>query len=90
MKNLQIKMIRPDTKGRIALGKLAEGVSRFRVIVDDERRIILEPMVEIPASEQWTFKNTTALKKLKKGLLDAAKGRVSSLGSFAEYIDDDE
>ena len=33
---LNEKILRPDSKGRIALGRLARGVSSFRVTVDKE------------------------------------------------------
>ncbi len=39
---------RPDAKGRITLGKLAEGVSSFRIYRDEREWIILEPYCEIP------------------------------------------
>lgn len=41
--------IKPDTKGRITLDKLAKGVSSFHVIVNNKKgQIILEPYTEIP------------------------------------------
>lgn len=84
------KMVKPDPKGRITLGHLADGVSRFAITVDTKHhRIILEPFVEIPAREQWLYDNPTALKSVQQGLKDAAEGRVFSLGSFAKYADDD-
>jgi hypothetical protein len=85
----QPKMLRPDTKGRITLGKLAEGVSRFRLIPGKQNRIILEPLVEIPASEKWLFDNKTALKQVKQGLKDSANGHISSRGSFAQYLNEE-
>jgi hypothetical protein len=42
--------VRPDAKGRIALGALAKGVSSFRVH-QENGRLILEPYVEIPIHE---------------------------------------
>jgi len=77
--------IRPDTKGRIALGKLARGVSSFHATTDERGRIILEPYTEIPASEKWLFDNKPALAAVKKGLSQAAAGRVKSRGSFARF-----
>lgn len=85
----QPKMLRPDTKGRITLGKLAEGVSRFRLIPGKQNRIILEPLVEIPASEKWLFDNKTALKQVKLGLKDSANGHISSRGSFSQYLNEE-
>jgi hypothetical protein len=83
------KMLRPDSKGRITLGHLADGVSGFSMQVTEDHKIILEPYTEIPAKEKWLFNNKKALKGVKRGLKDAAEGRVSSLGSFSKYLEDD-
>jgi|GEM_PF-3148470 len=56
--------LRPDSKGRITLGKLAQGVSGFNVKVDAQHRIILEPLVEVSAQELWLPTKPNALKQL--------------------------
>ena len=84
------KILRPDSKGRICLGKLAKGVSSFRVTVDEQQRIVLEPYAEIPVREKWLLENSEALASVKRGLEDAAAGPVSSRGSFAEYSGKDD
>ncbi len=89
MTTKELKMVRPDSKGRITLGPLAHGVSSYIVSTDKYNRIILEPRVEISAQEKWLFDNKTALKQVKHGLEDSAAGRVKSRGSFAKYIADD-
>ena len=81
--------VRPDSKGRIALGSLAKGVSSYRLHQDNDGRLILEPYVEIPERERWLYKNPAALAALEAGLRDVAAGRIASLGSFAQYADDD-
>lgn len=70
------KILIPDSRGRITLGHLAQGISGFMVTQKDHK-IILEPTVEIPLREKWLFDNKTALQKLKKGLKDAEEGRLS-------------
>lgn len=90
MSRQSVYTIKPDIKGRIYLGKLAEGVSGFRLEVDSHHRIILEPLVEIPAYEKWLFENKKALKMVRQGLKDAEKGRLHDLGSFEKYLEDDE
>ncbi len=72
-----------DSRKRVSLTKfLPEGkISSVRAYREDDR-IILEPMVEIPASEAWLYKNKMALEKVKKGL--AQKGTVKR-ESFAKY-----
>ena len=82
------KHIKPDTKGRIYLGKLTEGVSGFAVTVDKHHRIILDPLVEIPAREKWLFDNKEALNSVQRGLKEAKGGNFNELGSFAEYLND--
>jgi hypothetical protein len=82
------KTLRPDAKGRINLGALAKGISGFNVSVDNEQRIILEPLVEIPAKEQWLFNNPEALNQVKKGLQDAGNGQLTKK-DFSQYLDDE-
>ncbi len=77
--------LRPDSKGRIALGRFAEGVSSFCVTEQSNGAVLLEPMVEIPAREKWLFGNKTAFASVKRGLIDSAKGEVKARGSFAKY-----
>jgi len=77
--------VRPDSKGRITLGKLAEGVSSYSVSADAEGRLVLEPYAELPARERWLFENKAARGRVLRGLADSAAGRVRSLGSFARH-----
>lgn len=83
-----IQQVRPDSKGRINLGKLAEGVSSFHVRRADDGSIILEPFAEVPAREKWLFDNPSALGAVKAGLEQAAAGKTRSRGSFAKYADE--
>ncbi len=72
-----------DSRKRISLTKLLPGgkISSVRAYKEDER-IILEPMVEIPAREAWLYENRGSLEKVKKGL--SQKGTIKR-GSFAKY-----
>lgn len=81
------KVLRPDSKGRVALGGLAKGVSSFHVSIDGDR-IILEPYAEIPAREKWLFENKSALASVKRGLAQSAARRTENRGSFAKHVDD--
>lgn len=42
-------VLRPDAKGRVCMGALADGVSGFSMSVDPDGTIRLVPLVEIPA-----------------------------------------
>ncbi len=77
--------LRPDSKGRITLGKLAEGVSSYRARRLPDGKIVLEPFVEIPAEERWLWEDKEALASVRRGIEDAKAGRLVSLGSFAKY-----
>ena len=79
----RVTRVRPDSKGRITLGRLAEGVSSYRVKVEAHGRIVLEPFAEIPARERWLFENSEALRRVRRGLAEAGAGRTVSLGSFS-------
>jgi len=72
-----------DSRKRISLTKLLpEGkISSVKAYKQDDR-IILEPMVEVPAREVWLYENKTALKKVKTGL--SQKGKIKR-GSFKKY-----
>lgn len=83
-----LRMVRPDAKGRIALGILAKDVSSFAVMQEVDR-IILIPYAEIPVKEKWLFDNQEALDKVKRGLRESAAGKVCSLGSFKKHINTD-
>lgn len=59
-------ILRPDVKGRINLGELANGVSSYRVSTRENGEINLIPYVEIPYSDKWIFQNKKILEKLKQ------------------------
>ncbi len=78
--------LRPDSKGRVTLGKLANGISGFRVEVDTQRRIILEPLVEIPVREKWLYENPKLLESVFQGIQDAKQKKLKKRGDFSKYI----
>jgi hypothetical protein len=77
--------LRPDAKGRITLGKLADGVSSYRARPQADGKIVLEPFVEIPADERWLYENRKALKSVRRGLADSKAGKLVAKGSFKKY-----
>ncbi|HEX9407344.1 MAG TPA: hypothetical protein VF975_08515 [Thermoanaerobaculia bacterium] len=88
---LVARNVRPDTRKRIALGRAIEDLdeSTFNIYRDETGRIILEPLVSIPASEAWLYQNKKALQSVRRGLQEAADGKATRAGSFAQYVDDE-
>ena len=90
---LVAKNVRPDAKRRVTLGKALEdlpGISGFDIYRDELGRLVLDPQVSVPASEAWLFRNAKAIASVKRGLRDAAAGKVRSVGSFASFAGDDD
>ncbi len=44
------KILHPDAKGRVTLGAIAKGISSYRMVQDNQGRLVLEPYVEIAAN----------------------------------------
>ena len=87
MSSIAATILRPDSKGRITLGKLAKGISSFYITVSQDNAILLEPYVEIPAREKWIFDNPKAFAQLKEGIEDVENGRLVDMGDFSKYIE---
>ena len=75
-----------DSRKRITLGKILPDprTSSVKAYIKDDK-IILEPLVEIPARELWLYQNKKALHRVKQGL--SQKGSVSR-GSFSKFAKD--
>ena len=82
-------IIRPDSKGRITLGKLATGVSGFMVEVGPEGDLHLVPQIEIPAREKWIFENPEVLASIQRGMQQSRDGAVVE-ADFSQYATDDD
>ena len=70
------KVVTADQGGRINLGKSRAGLS-FRVL-EQGSQLILEPVEteHVPAAEAWLFRNTEALASVRRGLEQAAAGKL--------------
>lgn len=88
--NQKVKTVRPDSKGRITLGKRAKEFSGYTLKEACDGSILLEPLIEVPAKEGWLFKSQKALASVKRGLKEAGEGKTKSLGSFSRYFSDEE
>ena len=73
----EIMLVSLDSRKRVPLGKLLNGMS---VVLFDAKiidgKIVLEPMKVVPEREAWLYKNPKALASVKRGLKNAAKGEV--------------
>lgn len=81
MKRVQIKV---DSRNRITLTKLAKQLPHAFSAYIQGNKIILEPLVEIPADEAWLFEleNKEILEQIREGLKQ--KGTIKR-GSFSKY-----
>lgn len=80
------RVVRSDSRGRIQLGSAAMDKD-FRVEFGEDGTISLIPVVFIPEREAWLYKNEEAMEQIRRGLADAAAGRVVEVTSLAEYAD---
>lgn len=79
-----------DERGRLPMAKT--GVrkdDRYAVAVNDDGQILLTPLVSIPRRELIVWENQMLRESLARGLAEAAAGQTESLGSFAQYADED-
>ncbi len=85
------KYLRPDAKGRISLGKLAENVVQFKIVQEDDGTIVLSPEAAIPVNELWLYKNKSAFKSVATGIEQSLKGQTKKLdlGRFMNYVDEE-
>ncbi len=68
-----------DGRRRLTLVELPEGSKRVRIYKNDQGEVLLQPVIEIPASEVWLFKNEEALENVRKGLKEASEGKIKKL-----------
>ncbi|MBN9377907.1 MAG: hypothetical protein BGO14_00285 [Chlamydiales bacterium 38-26] len=91
----QPNKIQMDDKYRICLGSILskeerEQLSSFRVSRQEDGKIILDPLVEIPARDHWIYKNPEVLASLMRGIEDAKSGRIIDVDiDFSQFLDED-
>ena len=86
---------RLDARNRITLSqalamlKLLGGrkIDEFEILVSATGNILLRPRTTIPTRELWLHQNPEAMETLRKGLKDAAEGRVTKVKNLKEFID---
>jgi hypothetical protein len=82
MKRIQVQV---DSRNRICLTKVSKHLPAKFSVYEKNGKIILEPVIEVPASEAWLFEpeNKKILAEIKKGLNQ--KGTINR-GSFKKYL----
>lgn len=80
--------VRPDDKKRLLLKKVKKAGKMYRVFENSLGQIILDPIVTIPESELWLFKNKGALASVRKGLREAGEGKLVKRESYAKHAED--
>ena len=68
-----------DERNRLTLGEILKGYKRVRLYKNERGEVLLQPIVEIPASEVWLFQNREAIKSVQRGLKDASEGKITKL-----------
>jgi hypothetical protein len=92
----QPNKIQMDAKYRICIGSFLskeerEQLSSFHISRQKDGKIVLDPMVEIPAREHWIYKNPKALASLKRGIEDAKNGHIVDVDiDFSQFLDDED
>ena len=80
---------RPDSAGRITLGKEYSGKT-FAIRHKPNGDIVLSPVVVLHEREVWLHQNPQALKSVQTGNQQSANRETESLGSFAQFLDEED
>ncbi|MBA4294133.1 hypothetical protein C0431_14320 [bacterium] len=84
-----LELKRPDSAGRITLGKEFAGKT-FTIQHQPNGDILLSPVVVLHEREAWLYQNEQALTQVKTGLDQSASGQLEDLGSFTKYLKDED
>lgn len=88
--------IQMDDKYRVCLGSFLskeekDQLSSFRISRQEDGKIVLDPLIEIPAREHWIHKNPEALASLIRGIEDAKNGRIVDMNiDFSQFLDEED
>lgn len=81
--------VKVDSKRRLLLPKGYVGGDKiFHIYVNKFGQIVLDPQVNIPASEAWLFENEAALASVDQGMREAKEGLALNRGSFANFVNE--
>ena len=84
-----------DSKHRITLGgrlqKLMMSkmkIDSYQVFVGKEGDILLRPAVSVPSNEAWVYRNTEVIGKIRRGLKEAAEGKIEKADDLEGFLND--
>lgn len=82
---MMVKILQPDAKGRITIGKPRAGVVGYQRIDEPDGRITLVPLAALPASEVWLYEDKEALESVRRGIAQSKARKFGKWGSFASH-----
>ena len=84
-----------DSKHRITLGgrlqKLLMSkmkIDSYQVFVGKEGDILLRPAVSVPSNEAWIYRNPEVIGRIRRGLKEAAEGKVEKADDLEDFLND--
>jgi hypothetical protein len=89
MRTANLTVRQPDSAGRIIIGKQYRG-KQFAVQPQPNGDILLSPVVIRHEREAWLYENPEAMASVLRGIGQSARGEGQSLGSFAQYAEDED
>ena len=82
-------MRQPDSAGRIIIGRQHRD-KQFAIEELPNGNILLQPVVIRHEREAWLYENTEIMAALDRALKQSADGEGQYIGSFAQYLTDEE
>lgn len=80
-----------DSRGRVSIGRAgAEPGARYRISRRADGELLLTPVVSIPKREMLVWEDPELARTILAGLDEAERGETVDLGSFSQYLGDED
>jgi len=63
-------------------------IDSYQVFVGKEGDILLRPAVSVPSSEAWVYRNPEVIGKIRRGLKEAAEGKIEKVDDLESFLSD--
>ena len=63
-------------------------IDSYQVFVGKEGDILLRPAVSVPSNEAWIYRNSEVIGKVRRGLKEAAGGKVEKADDLEGFLND--